>query len=180
MALNKDQEQLIAWYEQGNARVAFRHGLSEQIMQEWLQDQGYYGSEQGSELAERMLREFRAEIIGYEISCLDPISASVLLLLLTDRDKDQSQTAELINTVAFDIAYGVADLVDIDGTGLHMVIMTIIDDTNLDHDLIMDYLDSRLADLSANESKLLELLSSPQQQPKAYYYGLIDMFRALN
>lgn len=180
MALNRDQEQLIAWYESGSTRVALRHGLNEQIMRAWLQDQGYYGSEQGTELAERMLSELKAEIIGYQISCLDPIQASVLLLLLSDQDKDQDQTAELINTVCFDIAYGVRDLVDVDGTGLHMVIMTIVDDTDLDHEQIMDYLDSRLADLTESESKLLELLSSPQKQPRAYYFGLIDMYRALN
>lgn len=116
-----------------------------------------------------MLREFRAELIGYEISCLDPISASVLLLLLTDTDKDQDPIAEQINTVAFDIAYNIADLADVDGTGLHKVIMT-----------IMDYIDSRLADLSTNESRLLQLLASPQQQPRSYYYGLIDTYRALN
>lgn len=178
MALNRDQEQLIAWYEQGNARVAFRHGLSEQLMQEWLSE--YYQTEQGSELADRMLSEFRAELTGYQITCLDPIQAAVLLLLLSDHDKDQDQTAEQINTVSFDIAYNIKDLADVDGTGLHKVIMTIIDVTELDHADIVDYLDSRLADLSANESKLLELLSSPQQQPKAYYYGLIDTYRALN
>lgn len=127
-----------------------------------------------------MLREFRAELIGYEISCLDPISASVLLLLLTDTDKDQDPIAEQINTVAFDIAYNIADLADVDGTGLHKVIMTIIDDTGLEHEQIMDYIDSRLADLSTNESRLLQLLASPQQQPRSYYYGLIDTYRALN
>lgn len=132
------------------------------------------------ELASRMLRELRAELIGYEISCLDPISASVWLLLLSDHDKDHDQTAELINTVCFDVAYGVRDLADVDGTGLHQVAMTIVDDTDLDHEQIMDYLDSRLADLSESESKLLELLSSPQQQPRAYYYGLIDTYRALD
>ena len=165
MALNKDQLQLIEWYEQGSTRVALRHGLSEQIMREWLLEQGYYDTEQGSELAERMLAEFRAEITGYQISCLDPISASVLLLLLSDTDKDHNGTAEQINTVCFDVAYGVRDLASVDGTGLHKVIMTIIDDTNLDHADIMDYLDQRLADLSEQESKLLQLLSSPQQQP---------------
>lgn len=180
MALNGDQEQLIEWYEQGNTRVALRHGLNEQIMRAWLSEQGYYGSEQGTNLADRMLAELRAEIIGYQITCLDPIQAAVWLLLLTDKDKDQSNVAELINTVCFDIAYGVRDLADVDGTGLHLVAMTIMDDTDLDHEQIMDYIDQRLADLSANESKLLELLSSPQQQPKAYYYGLIDLYRALN
>lgn len=99
MALNKAKEQLVDWYEQGNARVALRHGLTEQTMKEWLSEQGYYGSEQGSELAERMLGELRAEIIGYQISCLGAIQAAVLLLLLSDQDKDQDQTAELINTV---------------------------------------------------------------------------------
>lgn len=180
MALNKDQLQLLDWYERGNTRLALRHGLSEPIMRAWLLEQGYYNSDQGSDLADRMLAELKAEIIGYRVSCLSAIQASVWLLLLSDHDKDQSHVSEQINTVAFDIAYGVADLVDIDGTGLHMVIMTIVDDTSLDHDQIMDWLDTRLADLSSHESKLLELLSSPQQQPKAYYYGLIDMYRALN
>lgn len=180
MALNRDQEQLVDWYNSGYGRIALRHGLSEPIMRAWLLEQGYYNSEQGSDLAERMLREFRAEQIGYEISCLDPIAASVLLLLLTDHDKDHDQTAELINTVSFDIAFQIRDLADIDGTGLHQVIMTIVDDTNLDHEQIMDWLDTRLADLSSRESRLLELLSSPQQQPRAYYYGLIDTYRALN
>lgn len=172
MALNKDQLQLIDWYENGNTRVALRHGLNEQIMREWLHDQGYYGSEQGTELA-----ELRAEIIGYEISCLGAIQASTWLLLLSDKDKDQDQTAELINTVSFDIAYQIRDLV---GTGLHRVAMTIVDDIDLDHEQIMDWLDTRLADLSNRESKLLELLASPQQQPRAYYYGLIDTYRALD
>lgn len=176
--MNKDQLQLIDWYNSGYGRIALRHGLSEQLMQEWLQDQGYYDTDQ--DLADRMLREFRAELIGYRVSCLDAIQASVWLLLLSDRDKDHDQTAELINTVCFDVVYNIAELVNIDGTGLHRAIMTVIDDTNLDHDLIMDWLDQRLADLSANEFKLLELLSSPQQQPKAYYFGLIDMFRALD
>lgn len=58
--------------------------------------------------------------------------------------------------------------------------MTIVDDTSLEHEQIMDYIDSRLADLSSRESKLLELLPSPQQQPRSYYYGLIDMYRALD
>lgn len=180
MALNKDQQQLMDWYNSGYGRIAFRHGLSEQIMREWLQDQGYYQSEQGSDLAERMLAEFHAELIGYQISCLGAIQSAVWLLLLTDRDKDQDQTAELINTVSFDIAYNIKDLVNVDGTGLHRVAMTIVDDTSLDHEQIMDWLDSRLADLSANESRLLELLSSPQQQPRAYYFGLIDLYRALD
>ena len=165
MALNGDQKQLIEWYESGNTRVALRHGLSEQTMRAWLTEQGYYDTEQGSELAERMLREFRVELIGYQISCLGAVSAAVLLLLLSDQDKDHNGTAEQINTVSFDIAYGVRDLASVDGTGLHKVIMTIIDDTNLDHADIMDYLDQRLADLSEQESKLLQLLSSPQQQP---------------
>lgn len=177
--MNKDQEQLIEWYEQGATRVAFRHGLSEQTMKAWLSE--YYQTEQGSDLAERMLKEFRAELIGYRISCLDPISASVLLLLLSDHDKDQGNVAEQINTVAFDVVYGIKDLAaDVDGTGLHRVDMTIMDITELDQADLMDYLDSRLADLSEHESRLLELLSSPQQQPRAYYFGLIDMFRALN
>lgn len=180
MALNKDQQQLIDWYESGNTRVALRHGLTEQTMQEWLSEQGYYESVQGTELAERMLSELKAELIGYRVSCLDAIQASVWLLLLSDHDKDHDQTAELINTVCFDVAYGVRDLADVDGTGLHQVAMTIVDDTDLDHEQIMDYLDSRLADLSESESKLLELLSSPQQQPRAYYFGLIDTYRALN
>ena len=137
--------------------MALRHGLSEQTMRAWL-------TEQGSELAERMLREFRVELIGYQISCLGAVSAAVLLLLLSDQDKDNG-TAEQINTVSFDIAYGVRDLASVDGTGLHKVIMTIIDDTNLDHEQIMDYIDQRVADLSEQESKLLQLLSSPQQQP---------------
>lgn len=180
MALNKDQLQLIDWYEQGTTRVAFRHGLTEQIMQEWLTEQGYYQTEQGSDLAERMLSELKAEIIGYQTSCLGALQAAVWLLLLSDQDKDQSQTAELINTVSFDIAYQIRDLADVDGTGLYQVAMTIVDDTGLDHEQIMDYLDQRLADLSVNESKLLQVLSSPQQQPRAYYYGLIDLYRALD
>jgi hypothetical protein len=182
MALNKDQQQLIEWYEQGATRVALRHGLSEQTMKAWLQDQGYYQTEQGTNLAERMLREFRAEQIGYEISCLDPIAASVLLLLLTDRDKDKDQTAEQINTIAFDVVYGIKDLADVDndGTGLYQVSMTIVADTDLDQADVMDYVDQRLADLSEHESKLLELLASPQSQPRSYYYGLIDLYRALN
>ncbi|MDC2845179.1 hypothetical protein PO185_05810 [Limosilactobacillus mucosae] len=178
MALNKDQLQLIDWYNSGYGRVALRHGLTEQTMREWLLEQGYYNSE--PDLADRMLREFRAELIGYELSCLDPIQAAVWLLLLSDKDKDHDQTAEQINTVSFDIAYNIAELADVDGTGLHQVAMTIIDDTGLEHEQIMDYIDQRLADLSANESKLLELLSSTQQQPRAYYYAVIDTFRALN
>lgn len=178
--MNKDQQQLIAWYEQGNARVAFRHGLSVELMREWLQDQGYYQSEQGTELANRMLGELKAELIGYQISCLDPISASVLLLLLSDKDKEQDQTAELINTVVFDITYNIAELADVDGTGLYQLTMTIVDDTDLDQDDLTDYIDSRVADLSDNESRLLELLASPQKQPRAYYYGLIDLYRALD
>lgn len=131
-------------------------------------------------MAERMLGELRAEIIGYQLSCLDPISASVWLLLLTDKDKDQGNVAEQINSVCFDIVYGVKDLVKVDGTGLYKVDMTIIDETELDQADLMNYLDSRVADLSDHESKLLELLSSPQQQPKVYYFGLIDMYRALD
>ena len=77
MALNRDQEQLMDWYEQGNARIALRHGLSEQIMREYLRDNGYYNTEQGSDLADRMLGELKAEQIGYQISCLDPIQAAV-------------------------------------------------------------------------------------------------------
>lgn len=180
MALNRDQEQLIDWYESGSTRLALRHGLNEQIMRAWLSEQGYYGSEQGTNLADRMLAELRAEIIGYQITCLDPIQAAVWLLLLSDHDKDQSHVSEQINTVAFDIAYNIAELVSVDGTGLYRVIMTIVDDTNLDHDQIMDWLDTRLADLSSNESRLLELLASPQQQPRVYYFGLIDLYRALN
>lgn len=49
MALNKDQEQLLDWYEQGKSRVAFRHGLSEPIMSEWLSEQGYYGMDQSKD-----------------------------------------------------------------------------------------------------------------------------------
>jgi hypothetical protein len=180
MALNRDQQQLVDWYEQGATRVALRHGFSVEIMQEWLHDQGYYGSEQGTKLAERMLGELKAEIIGYQISCLDAIQAAVWLLLLTDTDKDQSNVAEQINTVSFDVAYGVRDLVSVDGTGLYRVSMTILDDTGLEHEQIMDYLDQRLADLTERESRLLRLLSSPQQQPRAYYYGLVDLYRALD
>jgi hypothetical protein len=180
MALNRDQQQLVDWYNQGYGRVALRHGLTEQTMKAWLSEQGYYDTEQGSELASRMLAEFKAEQIGYQISCLDPIAASVWLLLLTDKDKDHDQTAELINTVAFDVAYNIKDLAKVDGTGLHQVIMTIVDDTDLDHEQIMDWLDTRLADLSEHERELLQLLASPQQQPRAYYYGLIDLYRALD
>jgi hypothetical protein len=180
MALNKDQLQLVDMYEQGYGRIALRHGLSEQIMREYLRDNGYYDTEQGSELADRMLGELKAEIIGYRISCLDPIQASVWLLLLTDSDKDQDQTAEQINTVCFDIAYNIRDLAKVDGTGLYQLTMTIVAETELDQADVMDYVDNRVADLSANESKLLELLSSPQQQPRAYYFGLIDLYRALD
>lgn len=180
MALNKDIEQLMDWYNSGYGRIALRHGLSEQIMREWLQDQGYYQSEQGSELADRMLGEFKAEQIGYEINCLGAIQSAVLLLLLSDHDKDQGNVAEQINTVAFDVVYGIKDLADVDGTGLHQVAMTIVDDTSLEHEQIMDYIDSRLADLTERESRLLRLLSSPQSQPRSYYYGLIDTYRALN
>lgn len=180
MAINKDQEQLVDWYNSGYGRIALRHGLTEQTMREWLLEQGYYNSDQGSDLADRMLREFRAELIGYRISCLDPVAASVWLLLLSDKDKDHDQTAELINTVSFDIAYNIRDLVSVDGTGLHQVIMTIVDDTNLDHADIMDYIDQRLADLTEHESRLLQLLSSPQKQGRSYYYGLIDTYRALD
>lgn len=178
MALNRDQQQLVDWYNSGYGRVALRHGFSVEIMQEWLLEQGYYNSDQ--DLADRMLAELKAEIIGYQTSCLDPLSAAVWLLLLTDHDKDQDNVAEQINTVCFDIVYGIRDLADVDGTGLYRVNMTIIDVTELDHADIVDYIDQRLANLSESESRLLELLSSPQQQPKAYYYGLIDMFRALN
>lgn len=180
MTLNKDQQQLVDWYEQGSTRVALRHGLSVELMREWLTEQGYYDTDKGTNLADRMLAELRAEIIGYQITCLDPIQAAVWLLLLSDKDKDHDQTAEQINTVSFDIAYNIAELADVDGTGLHQVAMTIIDDTGLEHEQIMDYIDQRLADLSANESKLLELLSSMQQQPRAYYYAVIDTFRALD
>lgn len=178
MTLNRDQLQLVDWYNQGYGSVALRHGLSEQLMSEWLRDQGY-----GSDLAERMLGEFKAEQIGYQINCLDPLSAAVWLLLLTDKDKGQGNTAEQINTVVFDVIYGIKgikDLADVDGTGLYQLTMTIVDETELDHEQIMDWLDQRLADLSANESKLLLLLSSPQQQQRSYYFGLIDCFRALN
>jgi hypothetical protein len=178
--MNKAKEQLMDWYLQGESRVAFRHGLSEPIMAEWLSEQGYYGSEQGTEIAGRMLAEFKAEQIGYEISCLDPLSAAVWLLLLTDKDKSQGNVAEQINSVCFDIVYAIKDLANVDGTGLYRVDMTIVADTELDQEQIMDYLDQRVADLSANEFKLLELLSSPQQQPRAYYYGLIDLYRALD
>lgn len=178
--MNKAKEQLMDWYLQGESRVAFRHGLSDQIMREWLSEQGYYQSEQGSTLAGRMLREFRAEQIGYRISCLDPIQSAVWLLLLTDKDKDQGNVAEQINTVAFDIVYGIKDLADVDGTGLYQVSMTIIDATELDHEDIMDWLDQRVTELSEHEFKLLELLSGPQSQPRSYYYGLIDMYRALD
>ena len=180
MALNKDQEQLLDWYESGATRVALRHGLSEPIMREWLHDQGYYDTEKGSELAERMLRELKAEIIGYQTTCLGALQAAVWLLLLSDRDKSQGNVAEQINSVCFDITYGIRDLAKVDGTGLYRVDMTIVDVTELDQADLMDWLDSRVADLSANESKLLELLSSPQQQPRSYYFGLIDTFRALN
>ncbi|MDF9444005.1 hypothetical protein P5Z58_02485 [Limosilactobacillus mucosae] len=182
MALNGDQQQLVDWYNQGYGSVALRHGFSVEIMQEWLQDQGYYDTEQGSELAERMLGELQAEIIGYEINCLDPLSAAVWLLLLTDKDKDQGNAAEQINTVCFDIVYHVIDLdlVKVDGTGLHRVSMTIVDDTDLDQADVIDYIDQRVADLSEHERELLELLSSPQKQPRSYYYGLIDLYRALD
>lgn len=180
MALNKDQQQLLDWYEQGATRVALRHGFNEQIMSEYLRDNGYYDTEKGTELAERMLGELKAEIIGYEISCLDPLSAAVWLLLLTDKDKDQGNVAEQINSVVFDIVYGIKDL-SVDGTGLHQVIMTIIDVTELDHADIMDYIDQRLADLTERESRLLQLLADQsKKQPRSYYYGLIDTFRALN
>lgn len=180
VALNKDQLQLLLWYEQGNTRVALRHGLSEQLMQQYLREQGYYDTVEQTQLAERMLAELHAEIIGYQIGCLDPIQSAVWLLLLSDKDKDKSNVAEQINTVCFDIAYNIKDLVNVDGTGLYQVDMTIVDETELDHDKITDYIDNRLVDLTYNESKLLELLSSPQSQPRAYYYGLIDMFRALD
>lgn len=178
--MNKAKEQLMDWYLQGESRVAFRHGLSEQIMREWLSEQGYYQSEQGSTLAGRMLAEFKAEQIGYQISCLGAIQSAVWLLLLTDRDKDKDQTAELINTVAFDIVFNIAELADVDGTGLYQLTMTIVADTELDQADVMDYVDQRVTELSEHESRLLELLSSPQQQPRAYYFGLIDLYRALN
>lgn len=178
--MNKDQQQLLDWYEQGYARIAFRHGLSEPIMREWLQDQGYYDTEQGSDLAERMLGELKAEIIGYQISCLDPISAAVWLLLLTDKDKDQDQVAEQINTIAFDVVYGIKNLANVGGTGLYRVDMTIVDNTELDQDDLTNYIDQRVADLSEHERELLQLLSSPQSQPRSYYYGLIDLYRALD
>lgn len=182
MALNRDQQQLVDWYNQGYGSVALRHGLSEQLMAEYLRDKGYYDTDKGANLADRMLAELRAEIIGYQISCLDPIQASVWLLLLTDHDKGQGNVAEQINTVVFDIVYGIKDLADVDGTGLYQVDMTIVDDTGLDHADLMNYIDQRVADLSEHESKLLELLSSPQsqQQPRAYYFGLMDLYRALN
>lgn len=180
MALNGDQLQLIDWYEQGYGRIALRHGLSEQLMAEWLSEQGYYDTEQGSELADRMLLELRAEIIGYEISCLNPLSAAVWLLLLTDKDKDQGNVAEQINTVVFDVVYGIKDLANVGGTGLYRVDMTIIDATELDQDDLTDYLDQRVTELSDNERELLQLLASPQSQPRSYYYGLIDTFRALD
>lgn len=184
MALNKDQLQLLDWYEQGATRVALRHGFSVEIMSEYLRDNGYYDTEKGTELAERMLGELRAELIGYQISCLGALSAAVWLLLLTDKDKDQGNVAEQINTVVFDIVYGIKDLADdlanVDGTGLHQVIMTIIDVTELDHADIVDYIDQRLADLSEHERELLQLLSSPQKHARPYYFGLIDTYRALN
>lgn len=182
MALNRDQQQLVDWYNQGYGSVALRHGFSVEIMQEWLQDQGYYDTDKGTNLADRMLAELKAEQIGYEISCLDPISAAVWLLLLTDKDKGQGNVAEQINTVCFDIVYHVIDLdlVKVDGTGLHRVSMTIVDDTDLDQADVIDYIDQRVADLSEHERELLQLLSSPQKQSRPYYYGLIDCFRALN
>ena len=94
------------------------------------------------------------------------------MLLLTDKDKGQDQIAEQINTTCFDIVYNIKDLVKVDDKGLYQVARTIMDITELDHDDLMDWLDQRLADLSDNERELLELLSSPQQQPQAYYYGL--------
>lgn len=178
--MNKDQLQLIDWYNQGYGRVALRHGLTEQTMREWLKDNGYYDTEQGSELADRMLGELKAEQIGYRISCLGAIQSAVWLLLLSDKDKDQGNVSEQINTVCFDIAYNIRDLAKVDGTGLYQVSMTIVADTELDHEDIMDWLDQRVADLSEHESKLLELLSSPQQQTRVYYFGLIDLYRALN
>ncbi len=180
MALNGDQEQLIEWYMSGYGSVALRHGLSEQLMAEYLRDKGYYDTVQGSDLAERMLGELQAEIIGYEISCLDPLSAAVWLLLLTDHDKSQGNVAEQINSIVFDIVYGIKDLANVGGTGLYRVDMTIIDETELDQDDLTDYLDQRVTELSDNERELLQLLASPQQQPRAYYYGLIDLYRALD
>lgn len=180
MALNRDQQQLVDWYNQGYGSVALRHGLSVEIMQEWLSEQGYNDTVQGSELAERMLGELRAEIIGYRISCLDPLSAAVWLLLLTDKDKSQGNTAEQINSVVFDIVYGIKNLANVGGTGLYRVDMTIVDVTELDQADLTDYLDQRVTELSDNERELLQLLSSPQKQPRSYYYAVIDTFRALN
>lgn len=79
MALNGDQLQLLDWYERGNTRLALRHGLSVEIMRSWLRDQGYYNTEQGSDLADRMLAELRAELIGYRVSCLSAIQAACLV-----------------------------------------------------------------------------------------------------
>lgn len=180
MALNGDQLQLIEWYMSGYGSVALRHGLSEQLMAEWLQDQGYYQTVQGSELAERMLAELKAEIIGYQISCLDPLSAAVWLLLLTDHDKGQGNVAEQINSIVFDIVYGIKNLAQSTGTGLYRVDMTVVDNTELDQADLINYLDQRVTELSEHERELLELLSSPQSQPRSYYYGLIDTFRALD
>ena len=182
MALNRDQLQLVDWYMSGYGRVALRHGLSEQLMAEWLTEQGYYDTDKGTNLADRMLAELRAEIIGYQITCLDPIQASVWLLLLTDKDKGQGNVAEQINTVCFDIVYHVInlDLVKVDGTGLHRVSMTIVDDTDLDQADVIDYIDQRVADLSEHERELLQLLASPQKQSRPYYFGLMDLYRALN
>lgn len=179
MALNRDQQQLVDWYMSGYGGVALRHGLSEQLMSEYLRDKGYYDTDKGTNLADRMLAELRAEIIGYQISCLDPLSASVWLLLLTDKDKGQGNVAEQINTVVFDVVYGIKNLADV-GTGLYRVDMTVVDNTELDQDDLTDYLDQRVTELSEHERELLQLLASPQSQPRSYYYGLIDMYRALN
>lgn len=119
-----------------------------------------------------MLRELRAKTSNYEIYYLGSIQLAVQLLLLTDKDNGQDQIAEQINTTYFDIVYNIKDLVKVDDKGLYQVARTIMDITELDHDDLMDWLDQRLADLSDNERELLELLSSPQQQPRAYYYGL--------
>ncbi|TNK95117.1 hypothetical protein DKP74_06250 [Fructilactobacillus sanfranciscensis] len=77
MALNRDQLQLIDWYLQGYHQIAIGHGLSVEIMAEWLQDRGYYESERGSELADRMLRELRAKTSNYEIYYLGSIQLAV-------------------------------------------------------------------------------------------------------
>ena len=50
--MNKDQLQLVDWYNQGYGSVALRHGLSEQLMAEYLRDKGYYDTDKGTNLAE--------------------------------------------------------------------------------------------------------------------------------